>query len=53
MWYENSATLYVFQSFAFLQITVMSNFLQPISVIEGRSNASAHVIETACKPIMQ
>jgi len=42
-----------FNPVAFLQITVINNLLQSTSVIEGRSNASAHVIETACKPIMQ
>jgi len=42
-----------FNPVAFLQITLMNNFLQSMSVIEGRSNASANVIETASMSVMQ
>jgi hypothetical protein len=42
-----------FNPVAFLQITVINDFLQPMSVIEERCNASAHVTETGCMPVMQ
>lgn len=42
-----------FNPVAFLQITVFNDFLQTMSVTEGRRNASAHVTETACMPVVQ